>query len=581
MSWSRSRRWPALACAVTLIVAACADTTTTPSPDDSPSAPPATAVPSAGPFEPLAWPASDVDCDAQTYDGAPYSGSIRRITATDARTVVFELCAPDVAFLARVASPALAINDTGWIEQMIAADDAAEQAIVSRVNGTGAYRLESWDRGAQLSMRANPDHWAGTPATELLVFLWSSVADQRLLEIRQGTVDGIDGLDPSGIEGVRADPDLQVKEREGTTTTYLGFNNTLEPFDNEKVRQAIAMGIDRQRIADTFYAGSTAASHFAPCSITFGCVGEAWYEFNPSQARALLAEAGAADGFATTIRYPAAARPSFPNPAGVAADIADQLATNLGIEVLVQAMDPEEFQASASSGTLDGIHLAEWTSAVPDMTAFMDPLFTRGATPQLGDPWDDLSAALGQGAAVADPAVREASYVTANDALRAHVPLVPLAHVGSAAAFRVDVGGNVHVSPLGVEQFAGMDPGRPQMVWMQASEPDGLYCADESARDAFRVCSQMQDSLYRPAIAGTSPEPALAERCEPSEDLATWTCTLRDGVTFHDGAALDANDVVLSFVVQWDATHPLHRGRTGTFPTFALLFGGFLGTPGG
>ena len=55
-----------------------------------------------------------------------------------------------------------------------------------------------------------------------------------------------------------------------------------------------------------------------------------------------------------------------------------------------------------------------------------------------------------------------------------------------------------------------------------------------------------------------------------------WTCTLREGVTFHNGAALDANDAVLSYVVQWDLSHPLHVGRDGNFTYFEALFGGFL-----
>ena len=48
---------------------------------------------------------------------------------------------------------------------------------------------------------------------------------------------------------------------------------------------------------------------------------------------------------------------------------------------------------------------------------------------------------------------------------------------------------------------------------------------------------------------------------------------------FHDGADLDANDVVLSYAVQWDTQHPLHKGRTGAFEYFPGLWGGFLNPP--
>ena len=82
-------------------------------------------------------------------------------------------------------------------------------------------------------------------------------------------------------------------------------------------------------------------------------------------------------------------------------------------------------------------------------------------------------------------------------------------------------------------------------------------------------------------IGGTAPEPLLATGCEANSDSTVWTCTLRDGVTFHNGATLDANDVVLSYAVQWDAAHPLHVGKEGSglFEYWTYLFAGFLNPP--
>jgi ABC-type transport system substrate-binding protein len=75
--------------------------------------------------------------------------------------------------------------------------------------------------------------------------------------------------------------------------------------------------------------------------------------------------------------------------------------------------------------------------------------------------------------------------------------------------------------------------------------------------------------------------PSLAEKCSPDAGLVTWTCTLRKDVLFGDGSRLDANDVVMSMAVQWDADHPLHRGESGDFATFRSLFGGYLDPPPG
>jgi ABC-type transport system substrate-binding protein len=114
---------------------------------------------------------------------------------------------------------------------------------------------------------------------------------------------------------------------------------------------------------------------------------------------------------------------------------------------------------------------------------------------------------------------------------------------------------------------------------MTSAEPDGLYCADETSAVSQLVCSQVSEGLYAFAPGGAAVVPALASDCRANPELTTWTCTLRKGITFHDGAALDANDVVLSFAVQWDADHPLHRGDQGRFQPWVDTFGGLLNPP--
>jgi ABC-type transport system substrate-binding protein len=84
------------------------------------------------------------------------------------------------------------------------------------------------------------------------------------------------------------------------------------------------------------------------------------------------------------------------------------------------------------------------------------------------------------------------------------------------------------------------------------------------------------ETLYRYGLASANVEPGLALGCTASPNLQEWLCDLRPGVKFHDGSTLDANDVVMSFKVQWLASDPLHQGRTGEFVTFQSFFGAFL-----
>jgi peptide/nickel transport system substrate-binding protein len=142
-------------------------------------------------------------------------------------------------------------------------------------------------------------------------------------------------------------------------------------------------------------------------------------------------------------------------------------------------------------------------------------------------------------------------------------------------AYRADVDG-AHSSPLGNENFSVMDSADDVFVWMQNAEPIGMYCADETDGESLRACEQVNEALLAYEIAGTAVVPSLATEWTASEDLTVWTFTLREGVTFHDGSAFDATDVVASYAVQWDAANPLHVGRDGNFTYFGAFFNAFL-----
>jgi ABC-type transport system substrate-binding protein len=222
------------------------------------------------------------------------------------------------------------------------------------------------------------------------------------------------------------------------------------------------------------------------------------------------------------------------------------------------------------------MYLLGWGADFPDVTNFLDVHFGNGANSGMGPKFDDITGLLAQGAGEGDPAARLQIYAQANDAIRTHVPMVPLLHGGSATAWLADVEG-AHSSPIGSEYMYTVKPGdRDQLVWMQNAEPSGLYCGDESDGDALRTCEQIFDSLYNYETGGLEPVPALASECKPNDTLDVWTCTLRSGVKFQQGGELDANDVVDSFAVQWDAAHPLHVGNSGANWYWPYLFGGCL-----
>ena len=555
------------------------------SPGESPEAtayPDPQAQPPAAAADLTAYPEyGEVDCEAKTFNGLPYTGSIRRMSAPDANTVVFELCAPDPAFLSKIAFTSFAIDDADYL---IA--HGADGSIVQQPNGTGPYVLGEWRQGSEIILNAFDGYWGEAALAPTAIFRWSSEPGQKFVELNSGAVDGIDNVQPDDIEAIEGNADLQLIAREGLNTMYVGMNNTYAPFNNEAFRQGVAMGLDRQAIVDQFYpAGSEAASHFTPCSIPFACEGEAWYEFDAAAGKALVDQALIDEGitapFTTKISIRVVDRGYLPLPEQVAQAIAAQLEENLGIVATVDVQESTTFIDNADAGAHDGFHLLGWGADYPDPTNFLDYHFGPGASAQFGDGFPDIHEALGRGNSTAVDAERQAAYEEANNLIRQHVPMVPMAHGGSATAWQAGLAGNPHSSPLGNEALSVIGGGDDDtLVFMQSGEPGGLYCADESDGEALRVCEQVKEALYGYEIGGTAAIPALAEECTSNEDLSVWTCALREGVTFHDGSTLDASDVLLSYAVQWDNLHPLHVGRDGSFTYFPGLWGGFLNPPG-
>jgi peptide/nickel transport system substrate-binding protein len=573
---SRSPRWsPLLAlCATAVLVFTACGGAASPSPAASAPASQAASQPpeSVAPYDGLVYPE-----DGSSACGTEgYSGQIGSIKAIDAKTVEFSLCAPDAAFLSKVAFTSLAIQDSDYLETT----GGGGEALFRNPNGTGPYKMKAWTTGTEISLETFADYWGDKPMTPNAVVKWSPEAAQRLVELTSGNVDGIDNPGPDDFATIEANPDLKLYPRTALNIFYVGFNNAFKPFDDEKVRQAIAQGIDRQRIVDNFYPpGSEVASHFTPCDIPGGCTGDEWYPFDAAAAKALLAEAGFPDGFTTKLHLRDVVRGYLPSPVTVAQDIQAQLKANLNITAEIDVQDATTYLTTASRGELPGIHLLGWGADYPDVTNFLDVHVGVGASDQFGKKWDDITAPLVDGAKTADPAARAELYKTANNALKQHVPLIPIAHGGSATVFKADVEGG-HSSPLGNEALFAMKAGdRDTIIWLQNGEPGGLYCADETDGEALRVCEQISEALYSYKIGGTDPEPSLATECTPNDDSSLWTCALREGVKFHDGATFDANDVVTTYAVQWDAKHPLHKGREGLFDYWTFLFAGFLNPP--
>ncbi len=527
---------------------------------------------------PMEEPMAEFEPMSVAAENCDYGGQILSIEAVDELTVVFNMCSPDPAFPAKAAFTPFAIQPAEWIAETGGTGDLLRQPI-----GTGPWKLVDWAAGESVTFERFDDYWGEAAPYNTLVFRWASEGAARLLELQSGTVDQITNLSPDDYETVQNDPNLQFIPVANPNVLYLAFTNTQAPWDNVDLRRAVAIGIDRQRIVDNFYAdGSIVPDFFTPCSIENGCAGDPWYDFDVDAANALLDDAGFPRGddgvrFTTSIYYRDVFRGYLPEPSLVAVEFQTQLMDNLGIDAEVVVMESGAFIEAAYAQELDGPYLLGWGADYPHVTNFLDFHFGRSQT-QFGEPFPEIYEVLEQAAQIGDPAVAEPLYAEANNAIRDLVPMVPIANGASASAALATVE-NAHFRPFGAPLFHRANPGKDTFVYMQNAEPISLYCADETDGESLAPCQQVVEPLLGYAIDSGVVEPRLATSCDPNEDSTVWTCHLREGVVFHNGSALDANDVIASWAAGLDAANPYHTGNTGAFNYFGSLWGAIMNAP--
>ncbi|NHZ71122.1 MAG: peptide ABC transporter substrate-binding protein [Proteobacteria bacterium] len=568
----RKALWVILLLAFALVASACAgsgeDSTDTGASDSTTTT---TAAPQESTTTTTVAPDPDFVGDSLEAGGCDYGGRVDSINALDEYTVEFNLCGPHPAFLAQIAFGVFGIQPKEHLE-------ATGGAPLDNPIGTGPYALKEWVRGDSVVYTRNDDYYGQKAASETFVLKWATESAGRLIELQSGNADGMTFPGVEDIPTIEGDANLVVLDKPEPNIFYMGFTNTFAPWDNVDVRKAVALGIDRQRIVNTFYSpGSETASHFTPCTVENGCEGDSWYDFDPAAAKQMLADAGFPDGFETKIFYRDVTRGYLPTPGNVAADIQAQLKANLNITAEVVVMESGEFIQASSAGELDGIHLLGWTGDYPHVTNFLDFHFAE-TNLQFGDPYPEIYEPLKTASQTASAQDAAPLYKEANNAIKELVPMVPIAHAASSWAATANAKG-AYAPPWGSSMFNFWDNGTDTLVFVQGNEPISLYCSDETDGESLRACAQVVEALYSYTQTGDV-QPQLATACEPNDDLTQWTCTLRQGVVFHDGSTFDANDVVASFSAGLDASSPLHTGNSGVFEYYDYLWNGLINAEG-
>jgi peptide/nickel transport system substrate-binding protein len=221
--------------------------------------------------------------------------SVKSIEVNDDRTVVMTLHAPNAALLAALGGGACVI----FSEEFVKANnnDVSQVAM-----GTGPFKFVEYVPNTRIVLERNENYWEeGLPYLDGIEMTIASDDTSRTAAVVTGTVDFIEYAPLRDIPSLEADPSLKLAGNSNTNIRFIGFNLSKEPFDNLKVRQAIAAVVDREAML-----GPTVFGYGTPTEVLFPP--DFWaalqQEVRPpdvERAKELMAEAGHADGFSTTI----------------------------------------------------------------------------------------------------------------------------------------------------------------------------------------------------------------------------------------------------------------------------------------
>ena len=207
-----------------------------------------------------------------------------------------------------------------------------------------------------------------------------------VLQLEKGDIH-LMGDPPPGAEWTRitADPAWagRIEVQPKVNTTYIAINTTTPPFDNVKVRQALNHAIDKERIVQLLNGRASVANQILPALMPGHDDTYEGYAFDPEKAKALLAEAGFADGFETTIQCIAV------DPQPKLCESFQQDLANVGIQLTIETLAAPNVIENAGNGLnpLTWSGGLAWTQDYPDPDNFYAPILGCDANVPGGWNW--------------------------------------------------------------------------------------------------------------------------------------------------------------------------------------------------
>jgi ABC-type transport system substrate-binding protein len=390
-------------------------------------------------------------------------GDVDRMEKIDDYTVRLIMKAPNSSIMTSLAMFTVAIVSPANAEKY-------KENMFRHPAGTGPFKFVEWVKDDHITLAKNEDYWRDPAQLDQLIFKVIPDTSARLLALEVGEIHGMEYPDPNDFDRIRDNPDLVLRSEPGMNIGYMAMNTGygyiddngngvrdpgegpdktpgyLEPLTKVKVRQAINHAIDKKSIVDNLYLGtaSVAKNGMPPFMLGYNDA-IVDYDYNPTKAKQLLAEAGYPNGFKVQLHVMPVSRPYMFDPPKIGEAIQSYLGA-VGIDVSIYQVDWGTYLQETESG-MHNMCLLGWTGDNGDPDNFMNVLYGPNAA-NIGAAGNyafimrpELQAELTAAVRTYDVEERARHYRIAQEMIHEDAGWVYIAHANQNLAFRKEVKG--------------------------------------------------------------------------------------------------------------------------------------------
>lgn len=365
--------------------------------------------------------------------------AIKEVKVVDDQTVQFILHYPYTPLLSVLASAEGGILSPKAIEQY-------GKELTKHPTGTGPYKFESWTPGQEVVLVKNDSYWGDKPKLDKVVFKTVPEDTTRLAMVETGEAQVAEQLPVTEVDRVQNSTSMTLGRYASFSSEHIGINTKKKPFDDVRVRQAIAHAIDKPSIIQGVYndVGTAAHASVSPTMVGYSPnVKDAKYDLELS--KKLLAEAGYANGFKATIYL-------NDNKARInVAEVLQQQLKQINIDLEVKVLEFGAYIDAATKGETD-LFISGWGNATGDADYNQYNLFHTKSQGAAGNHSfysnPEVDKLIEEGRKEKDEEKRKQIYEKAQQIEMDEAALVPYRYSENLAAIEKGVEG-VWISPAG------------------------------------------------------------------------------------------------------------------------------------